>query len=231
MKLALFLAAGTAAYAIAGAAGAADSWSGYHVGVSAGYAFGNVNAHLPGYTDMGNWNFPVSPYSTKWSLSGGAVGLDAGRDWQRGHVVFGLDASANYVGAEGEVHTSAFGTDPAMRIKTDFIGDLRGRVGYASGPWLIYGIGGGSAVVARERGVLNSVPTKAGWGWSAGGGVERQLGHGLAARAEYDYTSFEISGHDVIQPTSDSSYYTVAPWPARYRIGLNRLTVGVSKRF
>jgi opacity protein-like surface antigen len=164
----------------------ADGWNDYYVGATAGYGAGQVRLSIP-----------HAPSATA-DLSGEVAGLNVGKDWRVGHFVYGLEGAASYGALQGSrelpITVGYIGPAPIIvnaEVKTqlNFIGDLRGRVGYAAGPWLLYAATGPSWGLGKGTTPAGSA-TSASFGWSGGLGVERTLVHGLSARLEADYTDF-----------------------------------------
>lgn len=126
-------------------------WSGFHVGIDAGYVrAGNQHLKTSGTTpeeqaliDFGNVSTVAMPGSS-FVLRGGF-----GYDHQFGTgsgVVVGVEVDALYTNLQ-RVRTAGFnfgGNDIALEARQtlDFLGTVRGRLGYAFGPVLVYGTGG-----------------------------------------------------------------------------------------
>jgi outer membrane immunogenic protein len=76
--------------------------------------------------------------------------------------------------------------------RLDYFGTLRGRLGWADGPLLLY-LTGGAAYGQIETSVVN-IPSgpltdvrEGKWGWTAGGGLESQVSGNVTAKLEYLY--------------------------------------------
>ena len=90
------------------------------------------------------------------------------------------------------------GTFAQTAAMIDWYGTLRGRVGYAMGPWLFYGTGGWA--FAQGRGTTTSTSPFAVsstsisqdlQGYVVGGGVEYAVNPALSLKAEYLYIDFD----------------------------------------
>ena len=176
-----------------------NSWEGFYLGGHVGYAFGN-SSYLS--------NPPGLPAS-------GTVGL-YGQDGQFGPLYGGLQAGYNHVTPSGlmfgleadfsfpdemksnqPVIFSAVGPS-IVNDKIEIFGSVRGRVGYASGDWLIYGAGG----FAYDRDLATSTDTAGDvdsayfWrpGWTVGGGAEVRLTPNWSAKLEYSFMDFGRAG-------------------------------------
>jgi len=104
----------------------------------------------------------------------------------------------------------------------DYVATARGRVGYASGPWLAYATGGlawagerflNSPANGTDEKVLNTR-----LGWAAGGGFEYAFAPHWSARLEYLYSRFERA--DIRFP-SGAQYTSTLDFQS-LRLGLNR---------
>jgi outer membrane immunogenic protein len=133
-------------------------WSGHYAGLLAGYGWGT------GTIDNDGW------------IGGAFVGTNI---QVRPHLV---------VGVEGDIAaTSKSGSLGGTTVKNPWNGTVRGRIGYATQNWLIYGTGGVAfgAVRATTGGVTE---TDNRVGWTAGAGVERKITEKVTARLEYRHT-------------------------------------------
>ena len=153
----------------------AFSWSGFYVGVNAGYGFGNSN-----------WTDPVAGIATgDFSLGGGLVGGTIGYNMQLGGSVFGVEGDIAWSGIEGSTSTLCFG---ACKTANDWLGTLRGRAGYAFGRFLPYLTGGAAfgnvnATTSPDTGSFSSTNI----GWTFGAGVEYAFFTNWSAKLEYRY--------------------------------------------
>jgi outer membrane immunogenic protein len=131
------------------------TWTGYYVGVTAGYAFDGDHS----FTNYGNTAVPVADIATgvrpgyvRDRASGFTGGGEIGYNYQfmnnsyfggAGGVVVGIEADAAYVGPGS--NSSYIGTTGALsnyHSRTEFVGTVRGRLGYAFNNFLVYGTGG-----------------------------------------------------------------------------------------
>ncbi|QAU46946.1 outer membrane protein [Bradyrhizobium guangzhouense] len=183
------LLASAALIALTGAASAADlaarpytkapvamasvyNWTGFYLGLMGG----------------GAWEDANSP-----RMQGGFVGGTAGYNWQTGNVVFGVEAD----GAWADVSASAAATVPGFGVvtansKTDALGTVRGRIGYAVNNVLFYGTGGyawiDNKISLSALGVSIS-DSKFHSGWTVGAGVEAFIAPQWSIKGEYLYRS------------------------------------------
>jgi outer membrane immunogenic protein len=84
------------------------------------------------------------------SGSGWVAGLHTGYNWQRGTLVYGVEADINWTDLKSEI-TKGFNVNlpggvplPSARTTSeiDWFGTVRGRLGWTNGPVLFYGTGG-----------------------------------------------------------------------------------------
>ena len=199
MKISMILAAG-AAVGVLGfcSAASADSWEGNYWGASADYAFGTGKF-------SGKSGLPTN------TLTGGGAAVTLGHNWQSGDTVYSVEGDAGYQSAQGS--KTSFGT--TFKTQTSFVGDLRGRIGHLSGPWLVYVIGGASVGTGKAT-INTSSQTKTVWGGNAGVGFEKAMTGGLSFRGEYSFTGFAKAK---------------SPYGTNDAVNLNRVSVGFSKKF
>src|SRR5476649_520170 len=90
---------------------------------------------------------PPSFGSNSASASAWLAGAQAGYNWQRGSVVYGLEADISGTGLKSTMNTtlqSLFVPPPTAFTTSsiDWYGTVRGRLGWATGPVMFYGTGG-----------------------------------------------------------------------------------------
>jgi outer membrane immunogenic protein len=154
------------------------SWSGLYMGVQLGYGSGNTSA------DSG----PASGFNQVYDYksNGWLGGAHAGYNWQRGNLVYGLEADLEKSGQDGN-GVGSRGFDHSTDI--NWQGSLRGRLGLAYDRTLIYGTAGwafGDVNVNKSFASYSDVRN----GWTAGVGLEHMLTSNISARIEYRYTDF-----------------------------------------
>lgn len=203
-----FLLAATALTAMSGAAVAADlpyrraapapvaayvppvfTWTGFYVGLNAGGAVGG--------------DFTVSDPTGSISnrMGGFLVGGTVGYNYQlMNNIVLGLEGDIGYADIGASSSGNAFGAAgyTAKAGIDGYLGTIRGRLGYAMGPWLFYATGGWAFSEARVSttayapfGYGISSSTKGVNGYTVGGGVEYAVNPNLSLKAEYLYIDFE----------------------------------------
>jgi outer membrane immunogenic protein len=182
LRLTAVLLATVAMVAPAAAGGPDFNWAGPHVSVNGGAAWGTTNWNLtvPGfYLTTGNF-----------SVSGAMLGGSVGYDLQRGHWIIGAIADIDWTSVYGNTAGAGQGECfPNCATSSSWFGTVRGRVGYADGPFLPY-LTGGLAVgdasmyhVGKASGVTTSTLV----GWTAGAGLQYALSRQWSFWVEYLY--------------------------------------------
>jgi outer membrane immunogenic protein len=137
---------------------------------------------------------------TKGFIGGGQIGYNC----QYVHWVFGAEADFDWTNADGsdtQGQNLFFGLLPATATtseKLDWLGTVRGRVGYASGNLLVYATGGLAYAKVNDSFSYNvsflapppfftangsSSDTRT--GWTVGGGAELALDKNWSLKGEY----------------------------------------------
>ncbi|RTE92573.1 MULTISPECIES: outer membrane protein [Bradyrhizobium] len=121
-------------------------------------------------------------------MQGGFVGGTAGYNWQTGNVVFGIEAD----GAWADVNASATALGVTVASKTDALGTVRGRIGWAVNNILLYGTGGYAWIDNKITvSALGASVSDSKWhsGWTVGAGVEAFFAPQWSVKGEYLYRS------------------------------------------
>jgi outer membrane immunogenic protein len=233
----LFAAAGARA-ADAQPAAPAASWAGPYAGLYAGHGWGTADSTAPFDSGPGFfYNFGGSRYS--FSADGFFGGAAAGRNWQRGTWVAGVEGEIGYLGLNGsrvDPNGVAAGfPDTTTSVKSDLFGALTGRLGVATGGALVYVKGGPALLKAKARtedpcvapppgcGTETLVMTgsKTMLGWTLGAGVEWNIAPRWSMKAElawYDFGNVDASG---VSSGGDPYSQTVEVKARAARIGVN----------
>jgi outer membrane immunogenic protein len=181
---------------------AAPLWNGFYIGVNGGYG-----------EDANNG--PLSP-------SGGFGGGQIGFNWQG---LFG--ASPWVLGIEADLQGSGISdsySEPGLSVESslNWFGTVRGRLGYAVGPTLIYATGGfayGDVELKATDGVTTASISKTQTGYVVGGGVEYKFNPAWSVKAEYQYINLDASDWGTVplnlNPYTDRSEVNT------FRVGLN----------
>ena len=147
---------------------------------------------------------PAGLLSTDFSVNGALYGGQIGYNWQSGLYVFGIEGSLSASSIQG---TTACVAILECKRDVDWLATLTGRVGYAMGPTLVYGMAGVAwADVSTNVGVVG-LPLLSGsdthTGWVAGFGFEYALSSHISTRVEYAHidlgsSSQTLSGTGVL---------------------------------
>jgi outer membrane immunogenic protein len=199
-------------------------WSGVYLGLNAGYSashdFTREISASP-YDGMALEHFGSR-------ASGFTGGGQIGYNYQTGHLVVGLEADANYADVSRVI------ASPTGAVTSDvaggFVGTLRPRVGFAWGPWLLYGTGGlayanvNTTITGNTGNALMASNSDWRVGWAAGGGLDYALGRNWSMRAEYMH--IDLGRVDLSGVALDTNSYA---W--RDHLTDNVLRLGVNYRF
>jgi outer membrane immunogenic protein len=166
------------------------NWTGFYAGVHAGWGWGDASGA---------------------DLSGGAIGGQIGYNYQ---LVSGL-----VFGAETDITISGIdGAAAGGRFDADYIGTLRGRLGYAWDRVMLYATGGlAYAGGSLQVGGLSNDQTH--YGYALGFGLEGMITPNMSVRLEYLYTDYGAR-----------TYQTIGG-PVRVGLDAGLLRAGVNYRF
>ena len=184
------------------------TWTGFYVGLNAGYTFGDSNTlTYSTYSNAGLVGFPlfqnagVFPGSSSLNNDGFIGGGQVGYNWQfNNNFVAGIEADIQGVatGSSSSILIGAGGFAATQVTRSlDYLGTVRGRLGYLITPTLLlYGTGG----LAYGQANLSTAFANPGAGlfaassfsdtrvgWTAGGGLEWAFLPNWSAKVEYLY--------------------------------------------
>ncbi|MGY8633281.1 porin family protein [Bradyrhizobium sp. 14AA] len=252
------------------------NWSGFYAGLNIGYGWGRSATTVDFIDSRGG--APLGSSAGTFDLNGVTGGGQIGYNWQHEMVVFGVEADFQGSGRKGRFDALCAGApdglqdgictpghrgdntfDPALPVtfnlaqKRDWFGTVRGRLGIAATPrMLFYGTGGlaygrvstsGSVSAINVTGSPGSgdnlafTPVAASFsssttkvGWSAGAGIEGAFADNWSARLEYLYVDLGTVSGSLATPVIALSG---APLVVGYRSHItdNVLRFGVNYRF
>jgi outer membrane immunogenic protein len=176
-----------------------DVWSGYFVGVQAGYAFGDLDA------DIGDGAPIVADGDVSFEPEFALGGIYYGRNWQSGNFVFGLDSSLSLIDIDERADTfdTNLGGAPdvdEVEYEASFLGLSRAKIGYAFDNVLVFAAAGLATTrfeIAMNDvdsgGVFGDLETEDtfSFGFTVGAGVEAKFAEHWSARIEYIYAHIE----------------------------------------
>lgn len=166
------------------------NWTGFYVGGNAGWGWGSALGADP---------------------SGYLIGLQAGYNFQYASgLLAGIESDIAISGIEGSGGSSSF--------ELDYLGTVRGRLGYTVDRFVVYGAGGlayGRGDV--RRGGLSNEQTH--FGWTIGAGVEAMIAPNITARLEYLYADL------------GSETYKTVLGPRRVSFDANIVRLGMNYKF
>jgi outer membrane immunogenic protein len=142
------------------------NWTGFYLGLNGGGGWGRSTWDRTGSLD----------------LSGGVIGGTAGFNWQTGQMVLGIEGDVDWSGVSGTIVTNCAA---GCATQNDWLGTVRGRVGYSFDRFLPYITGGLAAgnIKATTPGFAGATQTNL--GWTIGAGLEAAIVGNWSAKAEY----------------------------------------------
>lgn len=166
----------------------AYDWTGFYMGGYAGTSIGQSSMSTPGGASG----------SVDISKNGWAAGGTAGANWQFSpNWLIGVEGDLGYL-ANDRSFTEWNDASITAGVKTNWLGTLRGRFGYVTGPSLLYLTGGAAFLQLEDKfggcvqafcgplvGPATAATTKA--TWTVGGGIETRLSRNWSTTSEYLY--------------------------------------------
>ena len=195
---------------------AAFDWTGFYIGGHTGYSRGSNSAVL--------WD-PL-PAATSGNFSGVIGGVQAGYNWRLASgLLLGVEGDLTFPNYLPSNSITALVSTPRNNFfeQWDYVGTVRGRIGYASSHWLFYATGGlafmGERFVNTPAAIgLEEKHIGLRTGWAAGAGVEYAFAPHWTVRLEYLYSQFERANLTFPSGTQ----YTSINDLHMLRLGLNR---------
>jgi outer membrane immunogenic protein len=149
-----------------------EAWTGFYAGGLLGYGFGDAGGFEP---------------------DGFLGGLTAGMNYQIDQVL---------LGAEADIAMAGISEDGPEDYSMDWVGTMRGRIGYAFDRFVVFGTGGFAWTNAEFDGPGGDDSNFHG-GWTVGAGLEAALTGNISAKVDYLYMDFSdelYSGGGSIEP-------------------------------
>lgn len=158
----------------------AMNWAGGYIGAHGGYGRSQIVGVYKEVSDNGSWD--IDP---KGFVGGGQLGWN----WQNGAWVYGVEVDATWAGMDKSRTTNDAPPD-TEKLKTDFLGSARARVGVTANDKLFY-VTGGVGYVRSSLQVSDPAATPASakadltsWGPVVGSGIEWAFAPNWNARLE-----------------------------------------------
>jgi outer membrane immunogenic protein len=166
----------------------AYNWTGAYVGLYGGGGWGHSNTS--------------APFAGSSNLSGGVAGGTLGYNYQVGLAVFGVEGDLGWSNIQG---SAICGAGFSCSTRNDWLGTVRGRLGYAVDRFMPYVTGGAAFgdIKTSVAGVGDARSTKA--GWTLGGGIEAAIAGPWTAKVEYLYVDLGRGGSIL---GSDANFHT-----------------------
>ena len=207
-----------AAYAGAGPT-FADRWSGFYIGLNAGYGFGDDPVTQT--NSLGFFSFAPSIVAPQGGLAGG----QAGYNYQIGHLVLGVETDGQWSHMD-DTRGTIGGVADAQSI--DWFATARGRIGYAMPSYMIYGTAGAAWAgvhdnIAFEDGSAAANFSHTLMGWTAGLGIEARLFGRWTGKVEYLHLDLGgMSNAFVVDPGTGETFSShTSVRSDLVRVGLN----------
>lgn len=220
-------------------------WSGLYAGVNAGYGHSESNSAVTGQAAANTANIAdgARPANVKMNSQGAIGGFQLGVNSQYDAWVFGIETDIQATTIRNDSNIVTTGTlFPGTRnnqfmSELDYLGTVRGRVGYAWDNVMFYGTGGfayggvkqtvnlfgpNPGAVSQFAGRFGKTET----GYTVGGGLEFMVAPGLSTKTEflyYNLGSSNVSAGVVAGNGGTGTGYNVnfKNYGSLIRIGLN----------
>jgi outer membrane immunogenic protein len=170
-------------------------WTGCYIGASGGGVLWEKTTLTGGAGGVTINGIPLSVQTEPTGfIGGGQVGCDyqAPSNW-----LIGIQGDFNGTNARDRKTSLPPLVSETVDTKIDWFASATARLGYAYGPWLIYGKGGAAWVKDKLRDSGFTLFTNFDFsgtsttnGWTTGAGVEYALAPSWSMSLEYDYYSF-----------------------------------------
>jgi outer membrane immunogenic protein len=159
------------------------NWDGLFIGAFAGYGWGTV-------TDEDGY---FAAIDTETDVDGWQVGVNAGFNVTVSEaIVAGIVGDIAWTDINGDLFADG------SSYQVDWIGSVRGRLGFDGGAFLPYvtaGVAFANATVTDVGGVLEDTQTHI--GWTVGAGVEFAVAENVSLDLLYRYTDYGSKDYDL----------------------------------
>jgi outer membrane immunogenic protein len=195
---------------------AAPIWSGFYVGVNGGYGWTANDGVVAGYGG--------TPNDGVLSPSGGFGGGQIGYNWQGlfGYSPWVIGIEADIQGA-GISDSANFADGEHLQNSLNWFGTVRGRLGYAFGPALLYATGGfayGEVESKWAGGPFGFDVTETQTGYVVGGGLEYKFNPAWSVKGEYQFINLDANNWNGAGALN-GSIFSDRSEVNTFRVGLN----------
>ena len=175
------------------------NWTGIYLGAQVGYNIGHTTMQFQGVPSSTNRtnDVPLGGFTAGFDLQQpGAMWGWATPSW----LVTGLELNADLI--NGTSSAACPVTTAVCTTRIDWLGTLGPRVGYATGPLLLYGTGGlavaqvGANPTAGTA-IAGQGSQKTGYGWFGGLGAQYAASDAISLRLEDDYYRVSASASQI----------------------------------
>lgn len=253
-----------AVFAFPAVANAADiapapayNWTGFYMGLNAGYAWSDVD--MSGHDSYANLDLNLAAEASRASARGASDNLQPdgfigggqlGYNYDVGNgFLIGLEADIQYMG--GDDSSSTVGEDAGLpgyeyqsknEANIDYLGTLRARMGFLVSPSVLaYATGGlayGGGSVSVKQSLVPAGYTQNpfsgnsdfnNFGWTVGGGLEWVMSDHFSVKAEYLYYDLGSTDFKLNQYNLDNDLFITTKVDADITGNIAR--VGFNYRF
>ncbi len=194
----------------------AFTWTGFYAGLNAGGIFSNSD-HVNTLSNIG----AVGPFSLGRSgfIGGGQVGYN----YQINQFVVGLETDIQWADLR-KGSNDGFGDH--ARLESNYLGTVRGRLGFVPmDRALVYVTGGlaygDSKLSASVPGFFGGSKNDTNAGWTLGGGVEYAFTNNITGKLEYLYYDLGNTNLHLSDAAGNAVHYKAENNGSIARVGLN----------
>ncbi|WP_102957929.1 outer membrane protein [Mangrovicella endophytica] len=162
-------------------------WSGPYAGAFVGYNVSN-------FDQTGGADYDGE------GIVGGVYG---GYNFQSGQFVYGIEGDVGYSGLDAG--GANFDVGAPVEADSNAFGSLRGRVGVALDPFMVFATGG-VAVDSKQLSASGEKDTQTNVGYTVGGGIEAKVTDNITSRLEYRYSDFGSETYDLGETSVSTGY-------------------------
>lgn len=165
------------------------SWTGFYIGANEGFGWGK---------------YSLLPLQTEMNPKGVNGGVQLGYNYQISNVVLGIEGDFQFADHQDNVTITESPASANLDVKSDWFATVRGRLGYAVGPFMPY-VTGGVAFTQTKANIdisASGIPLgsasadKTSTGYAVGGGVEYAINRNWSVKAEYLHLGFGTQTYD-----------------------------------